>query len=123
MATEGAPDEEGRAVDGGGAGRPPCATSMEEERWRRREGGRSGKEGGAGVRGRAGEGAAAWRWGESEERVLTNRNFQYIYEDGYRVSYGLGPLTEADLYKESTSENRLLTEEDLYKASVSVNRF
>ena len=36
----------------------------------------------------------------------------YIYEDGYRASYGLArasyglaPLTEADLYNENASEN------------------
>ena len=38
-------------------------------------------------------------------------------------SYGLGQLTEADFYKKSASENRLLTEADIYKASASINIF
>ena len=54
----------------------------------------------------------------------------YIYEDGYRASYGLArtsyglaPLTEADLYMEFISENKLLTEVDIYKVSSLVNIF
>ena len=54
----------------------------------------------------------------------------YIYEDSYRASYGLlwapyglGLLTEADLYKVSASEIKLLTEADIYKLSASVNQF